>query len=128
MSKIVDFLHATKVFYLATVDGEQAQVRPINSVIKHEGQIYFETSNKKAMFRQMLANPNVAISGMAGSEWIRITGKVIMDSREEMKDAMFAAIPSLKTVYTRDELEVFYLEDIKAFVHSFTAVPVELKD
>lgn len=49
MSKTVDFLHEAKVFFHATIDGTQAQVRPIDSVILHDGKIYFETSSKKAM-------------------------------------------------------------------------------
>ncbi|MDD3363341.1 MAG: pyridoxamine 5'-phosphate oxidase family protein [Hespellia sp.] len=65
MSKTVDFLHDSKVFYLASVDNEKARVRPINSVIEYDGKIYFEISNKKEMYQQMLKNLNIAISGMA---------------------------------------------------------------
>ena len=57
MSKTVDFLHNAKVFYLATVDGTQARVRPINSAMAYNGKVYFETSNKKEMYQQMLKNP-----------------------------------------------------------------------
>ncbi|MDO4649404.1 MAG: pyridoxamine 5'-phosphate oxidase family protein [Eubacteriales bacterium] len=128
MSKIVEFLHECKVFYLATVDEDQAQVRPINSVMEYHGKIYFETSNKKKMYQQMLKRPKVAISGMAESEWIRITGKVVVDDREELKDAMFEAMPALKNVYTREELIVYYLEDMDAKLCGFGTQPVSLED
>lgn len=128
MSKTVDFLHEAKVFYLATVDGEEARVRPINSVIDHNGKIYFETSNKKKMYQQMLKNPNVAVTGMADGKWIRITGKAVMDETDEMKQVMFDALPDLKSVYTFEELVTYYLEDMKSTIYSFDADPIELTE
>lgn len=128
MSKTVDFLHEAKVFYLATVDGEEARVRPINSVIDHNGKIYFETSNKKQMYQQMLKNPNVAVTGMADGKWIRITGKAVMDETDEMKQVMFDALPDLKSVYTVEELVTYYLEDMKSTIYSFDADPIELTE
>lgn len=74
MSQTIDFLKKAKVFYHASVDGTEARVRPINSVIAYQGKVYFETSSQKEMYRQMLENPSVAISGMAEGKWIRITG------------------------------------------------------
>ncbi len=128
MSKTVDFLHEAKVFYLATVDGEEARVRPINSVIDHNGKIYFETSNKKQMYQQMLKNPNVAVTGMADGKWIRITGKAVMDETDEMKQVMFDALPDLKSVYTFEELVTYYLTDMKSTIYSFDADPIELTE
>lgn len=128
MSKTVDFLHDAKVFYLATVDGAEARVRPINSVIAHNGKIYFETSNKKEMYKQMLKNPSIAVSGMADGKWIRITGKAVMDETDEMKQAMFDALPELKGVYSYEELVTYYITDMKSVVYSFDAAPIELND
>jgi uncharacterized pyridoxamine 5'-phosphate oxidase family protein len=128
MSKVVDFLNSSKVFYLATVDGDKARVRPINSVIEYNGKIYFETSSQKDMYRQMLINPNVAISGMADSKWIRVTGKAVMDENPEAVQAMFDAIPALKDVYSREEFKVYYLEEMKAVVYSFQSEPEELEN
>lgn len=128
MSKTVDFLHEAKVFYHATVDGTHAQVRPINSVMVHDGRIYFETSSNKAMYRQMLENPNIAICGMADSKWIRITGKVVMDESDEAKQAIFTAIPALKEVYSYEELVPYYITDMKSVVYAFGAEPVVLDD
>ncbi len=128
MSKTVDFLHDSKIFYLATVDGAQARVRPINSVIVHNGKIYFETSNKKEMYQQMLKNPSIAVSGMADGKWIRVTGKAVMDETDEAKYAMFDTLPALKEVYSHEELAPYYIMDMKSTVYSFGAAPVELED
>lgn len=128
MSKTVDFLHKAKVFYLATVDGAEARVRPINSVIVWNGKIYFETSNKKEMYQQMLKNPSIAVSAMTEGKWIRITGKAVMDETDEAKQAMFSTLPALKEVYSYEELVAYYITDMQSIVYSFDSVPIELND
>ena len=128
MSKTIEFLHKAGTFYHASVDGTEARVRPINSVISYNGKVYFETSNKKDMYRQMLRNPSVAISGMADGKWIRITGKAVMDESDEAKTAMFETLPALKEVYSYEEMAPYYLTDMKSVVYSFSDVPVELED
>lgn len=128
MSKTVDFLNNSKVFYHASVDRKEARVRPINSVIAYKEKIYFETSNKKEMYQQMLKNPSISVSGMVGSKWIRITGNAVMDESEDAKDVFFSEIPSLKSVYTREELVPYYITDMKSIVYGFGTEPVELED
>lgn len=128
MSKTIDFLRKAGTFYHASVDGTEARVRPINSVISYNGKVYFETSNKKDMYRQMLRNPSVAISGMADGKWIRITGKAVMDESDAAKTAMFDTLPALKNVYSYEEMAPYYLTDMKSVVYSFTEAPVELED
>lgn len=128
MSQTVEFLHKCGVFYLATEDNGKPQVRPINTILEFEGKVYFETSSNKKMYHQMQKNPQVAISGMADGKWIRVSGKAIFDHNEKVIDTMFEAIPSLKDVYTREEFEVYYLENMQSRVESFTEAPVELAD
>lgn len=128
MSQTVDFLHKCGVFYLATEDNGKPQVRPINSVLAFEGKVYFETSSNKNIYHQMQKNPHVAISGMADGKWIRLSGKAVFDHNEKVIDTMFETFPSLKDVYTREEFEVYYLDNMKARVDSFTASPVDLID
>lgn len=128
MSKTVDFLHKASVFYHASVEGAEARVRPINSVIEYNGKIYFETSNVKDMYRQMLENPYFAVSGMAEGKWIRITGKAVMDESDEAKRVMLEALPDLKKVYSYEELVPYYITDMKSVVYSFDGSPLELED
>lgn len=128
MSKTIDFLHKAGIFYHASIDKNEARVRPINSVISYNGKIYFETSNKKEMYQQMLQNPNIAISGMADDKWIRIVGKAIMDESNEAKHAMFEALPALKDVYSYEEIVPYYITDMKSVVYSFNEEPIILDD
>ena len=66
------------------------------------------------------------ISGMSGSQWIRITGTAIMDNSATVKEAMLEAIPQLKDVYNAEEFVVYYLEDMEASLCSFTSEPIKL--
>lgn len=125
MSKIVQFLTDAVTFYLATMDGDQARVRPFGAVAEIEGKIYLCTGNPKDVYKQMMANPKVEISAMVGERWIRLTGEVARDERPEAKAAMLEACPTLKDIYTLEDgvFEVFYFTKGTAAFCSFTSEP-----
>ena len=58
-SDIVDALSG--VWYLATTEGDQPHVRPLDKVAEIDGKIYFGTSRAKKMFGQIAQNPKVEI-------------------------------------------------------------------
>lgn len=123
MNEVLEFLKTNPTFYLATIDGDQARVRPFGAVIEYEGKLYFGTNNTKSVFKQLVANPKVEISTTSQKgEWIRLTGKAVVDSRVEVKAAMLEAMPSLKNMYKADDdiFEVFYLTDAVAVFNSFS--------
>lgn len=130
MSKVVDFLNEAKTYYLATVEENEARVRPIGATVAYNGKVYFATNNKKEMFQQLCKNPNVAISGMSNMQWIRITGKAVVDPDIDAKKALLEANPAVKEMYSINDgiFEVFYLKDMKAILYSFTEAPVELEN
>ena len=64
MKKIYEYLKNCGTFYLATVKGDKPQVRPFGAVCEFEGKLYIVTNNQKDVYKQMKANPNVAICGM----------------------------------------------------------------
>ena len=130
MSKVVDFLNEIKTYYLATVEDGEARIRPIGATVEFNGKVYLATNNQKEMFKQITNNPSIAVSGFDGSKWIRITGKAVIDSSIEAKKAMLEANPGLKNMYSVEDglFEVFYIEDMKATLYSFTDAPVELEN
>lgn len=127
MKEVLEYLKETGTFYLATVDGDKPQVRPFGAVCEFEGKLYIVTNNQKDVYKQMKANPNVAISGMAHGTWIRVHGQVEEDLRREARVAMMEANPSLSSMYTVDDqlMTVFKFVCGNASVCSFTAAPVE---
>ncbi len=128
MNPIAQFLADSKTFYLATVENDQPRVRPFGAVAEWDGKIYLSTNNKKDVFRQVLKNPKVEISGMVGEKWIRLSGKVAVDARTEAREAMLQANPMLRDMYRADDgiFEVLYFTEAKAYICSMDAQPQEL--
>ena len=125
--RIVEELRKTGVFYVATVDADgQPRVRPFGAVAEFEGKIYICTNNTKKCYAQMLANPKTEICGVEpDGTWIRVTGKLVRDDRDEARAAMLAANESLKKMYHVGDgiFEVLFLEDAACTKYSFTAAP-----
>lgn len=127
MEKVLEFLKKAGVWYLATVDEEgNPQVRPFGAQNIFEGKLYIQTGlKKKKVAKQMLAHPQIAISGMADGKWIRLNAEAVHDERIEAQQSMLDANPSLKSMYAAGDgnTAVFYLKNATAEICSFTAEP-----
>lgn len=127
MNRIVEELKKTGVFHIATVDADgQPHVRPFGAAAEFEGRVYLCTNNTKKCYAEMLANPKTEISGMEpDGTWIRVTGKLVRDDRDEARSAMLEDNPGLKEMYHIGDgiFEVLYLEDAVCTKYSFTAEP-----
>jgi len=127
MDEVLKFIGNHAVFYIATVDGDKPRVRPFGLTIPYEGKLYFVTGNKKDVYQQIIANPNIELCTMGpDNQWIRISGKAVFDSNMEVKKAAFAVSPVLANIYQSPEsskFEVFYLTDAEAGIYSMTAPP-----
>ena len=126
MKEPLEFLKKAGTFYLATMDGDQPRVRPFGAVCEFEGKLYLVTNNKKDVYKQIMANPKIEISGMADGKWIRLSGEAVQDPRREAKKAMLDANPGLRGMYNEDDgiVEVLYLRNATAVFCSFTDAPV----
>ncbi|WP_160690570.1 pyridoxamine 5'-phosphate oxidase family protein [Clostridium sp. C2-6-12] len=124
MNEVFEFLTENPTFYLATIDGDQARVRPFGAIAKFEDKLYFVTNNTKDVFKQLTANPKVEISTTSSKgEWLRLSGNAVIDPRVEAKAAMLEANPMLKKMYSAEDgvVEVFYLTDAVAVINSFSS-------
>ena len=115
MEIIAQFLHDNKTFYLATIEGNQPRVRPFGAVCIFDDKLYFGTSNKKSVSKQVKENPNIEISTTAadGGKWLRLTAQAIKHDCREARQAMLDATPSIQGLYNADDevFEVFYLQN-----------------
>ena len=128
MQRVCDFLKKTGFYFLATVDGDQPQVRPFGTAEIIDGKLYIQTGHVKPVARQIAANPKVAICAYDGKEWLRVNATLVEDPRVEVKKAMLDAYPNLRSMYNENDgnTAVYYLKDAKATISSFTAPPVEI--
>ncbi|MFQ9515034.1 MAG: pyridoxamine 5'-phosphate oxidase family protein [Eubacterium sp.] len=127
MQKVVEFLQANPVQYLATVgrDGK-AKCRPFMFSFEKKGKLWFNTSNQKDVYKDMQENPNIEICVSSPEyQWIRISGKAVFEDDLEIKAAALEN-PIVKGNYQTPEnpvFEVFYLENAHAVLADFSGNP-----
>ena len=125
MERVVEFLKNAKVYYLATVEGDQPRVRPFGTVNVFEGKLYIQTGKIKPVSKQLHANPKAEICAFMDGKWLRLAGTLVEDDRREARASMLDAYPELRGMYNEDDgnTEVFYVKDAVATFSSFTAAP-----
>ncbi len=126
MNKIAEALKGVGVFYIATVEGDQPHVRPFSSVCEFEGKAYICTNNTKKCYEQMTTNSRVEISGMGkDGTWIRLTGKLVRDDRDEARAAMLQDPTGPSNLYKLGDgiFEVFYIDEASCTKYSFKGSP-----
>ena len=129
MDKVLKFLKDAETYYLATVEGDQPKVRPFGIAHVFEGKLYIQTGKVKDVSKQLHQNPKAEICAFKNGEWLRVSGKLIEDDRNEARQSMLDAYPSLQKMYKADDgnTEVFYFENATAIFSSFTHEPQIIK-
>lgn len=125
MDKVLKFLKDVETYYLATVEGDQPRVRLFGTAHVFEGKLYIQTGKVKDVSKQLHQNPKSEICAFKNGEWLRVSGKLIEDDRNEARQSMLDAYPSLQKMYKADDgnTEVFYFENATAIFSSFTHEP-----
>lgn len=125
MERVAKFLKEAETYYLATVEGDQPRVRPFGTAHIFEGKLYIQTGKVKDVSKQLHQNPKAEICAFKNGEWLRVSGKLIEDDRNEARQSMLDAYPSLQKMYKVDDgnTEVFYFENATAIFSSFIHEP-----
>lgn len=129
MKEVYEFLKKAGTYYLATVEGDQPRVRPFGTVNIFEDKLYIQTGKVKPVSQQMMKNAKVEICAMCEGKWIRVAGTAVEDDRNEARQSMLDAYPSLSGMYKVDDgnCQVLYLKDATATISSFTDAPQVIK-
>ena len=83
VEKIYEFLKNCGTYYLATVEGNRARVRPFGTINLYNGKLYIQTGRSKKVSEQLKKNPNIEISAMYDGKWIRLSCQAILDDNYE---------------------------------------------
>ena len=129
MEQTYEFLTEAGTYFLATVDENNApRVRPFGTVNLFDDRIYIQTGLKKGVAKQLLANPKAELCAFADGRWLRVSGNLIHDERIEAQEALLSEYPSLSERYKAGDGNnaVFYFEDPKSVLYSFTDEPKTL--
>lgn len=129
MNSVYDFLKKCETYYLATIDGDQARVRPFGTIDLFEGKLYIQTGKSKPVSHQIMKNPKVEICAFDGKKWLRVATTLVEDDRVEPRRHMLEVYPELKALYDPEDgnSQVFYMKDSEATFSSFTDAPVVVK-
>ena len=122
LQEIKNYLAECRVFYLATVDGDKARVRPFGVSEIYNGRLYLMSGKSKDVFKQLVANPNFELSATKenGAEWIRVSGKLVNDDDLVMKQYILDQNPELKQLYQADDnMAAMYITEGEARFFSF---------
>lgn len=127
MQKVVEFLKANPVQYLATVgrDGK-AKVRPFMFLFEKEGKLWFCTNNQKDVYKDMQENPEIEVCISDPTyAWLRVHGKAVFENNKAVKEGAMGN-PIVKGQYeTADNpiFEVFYIGDAHGAIADFSGNP-----
>ena len=125
IERVCNFLEEAQTYYLATIDGNQARVRPFGTVLLYDGKLYIETGKSKSVSKQIAENPNVEICAFLNGVWLRVAGELVNDDDRGVKVKMLEKMPSLSAMYDPDDgnMQMLYFKNATATFSSFTAAP-----
>ncbi len=125
LQKISDYLTSAQRFYLTTVDGLTPKSRPIGFHMVVGDKIYFGTGEHKAVYKQMVANPNVEICASIDSGFLRFYGKDAFTTDPTLVEQTFEVMPHLRKMYNEETglvMTLFYLENATAEFRSMNTI------
>ena len=131
MNKVVEELKKVKVFYIATVEGDQPRVRPFSSIAEFEGNAYICCGNHKEIYKQLSKNPKIELCGMYdGGTWLRVSAVAVEDNRVEVQQAVLDDPTGPKQLYKAGDgrFVTYKLTEVKALKYNFYAAPEEIKN
>lgn len=125
MQEVYEFLKRCHTYYLATIDGDQARVRPFGTIDIFDGRLTIQTSRSKEVSRQMIENPKIEICAFDQTHWLRVAATAVEDPRLEAQEHMLEMHPSLQKTYKAGDgnTQIFALEHVTATFSSFTEAP-----
>lgn len=126
--KIDEFISQAEVFFLATVDGDKPKNRPLGFHLLKDDKIYFGIGNHKDVYKQMTVNPNVEISAVVGTDFLRYYGKAVFEETYDFADSIVAGNEFLQGIYNDEtgfKLAIFHLEEATAELRDITGAIME---
>ena len=124
MEKAFDFLSRHKDVAFATVEQDKPKIR-VFQIMRQEGHtLYFATSPRKEVYRQLRENPHVELLAMDGDISVRLTGCAVFDVPDALAREIYADNPVLPRLYKRyTDLVYFRLPIAKLDYYDLSPTP-----
>jgi uncharacterized pyridoxamine 5'-phosphate oxidase family protein len=108
LSKALQFLQEHREIALATCEGNLPKLRVFQIMKQENTTLYFATSAGKAVYKELLRNPNVEVLAYAGNISVRCSGMVNFNVDDKTKRWIYENNPVLPRLYmSYDKLEYF---------------------
>ena len=108
MERTLQFLHDHKDVALATSEDNIPKLR-IFQIMKQEGTLlYFATSEKKAVWRELCKNPNVELIASEDNISVRCSGMVNFNVEDETKRWIYDHNAVLQRLYASYDQMVYF--------------------
>jgi uncharacterized pyridoxamine 5'-phosphate oxidase family protein len=91
--EILNFISKNNIGYLATIEGQGARVRAMDTFRADENGIIFYTDKSKNVCKQMLSTPEIEVCYFGKGLQIRVRGKAVLDEDINLKKEIVAARP-----------------------------------
>jgi len=127
-AEVLTFMYDNINGFLATCGNDhKPHVRAVQFMMEDNGKLYFATSSKKDVSKQLKENPVIeyAVSTPDFSKNVRISGEVTFVNDLELNQRIMESFSFLKDLYKspdNPEFEVYYLEHGTAKYWDFEGV------
>lgn len=113
---------------LATQDGSEVKTRVFQYLFTDSNKVYFCTSNKKPVYKQIKANPNVSFCTYPANftPVVSVNGKAVFVNDLSLKTRALDENPGIKGLYNTPDnpvFELFYIDVEEVETFSFTDGP-----
>ncbi len=124
MQKALLFLRKHNEVAFATSDGHLPKLRMFQIMKQENNMLYFSTSAEKAVWKELMDNPNVEILAYADNVSVRCSGMVNFNVEEDVKRWIYENNPVLPRLYSSyDQLVYFCLPIAEMDYFDLTPTP-----
>lgn len=114
MEEAFDFLRENKDVAFGTVENNRPNLRVFQVMLIKDHTLYFATSPKKQVYKQILANPKIEILGMKGNISVRMSGKASFDVPEDIQKEIYQTNSILSDLYPSYDAMVYFSMNVRA--------------
>ena len=124
MKRFEEILKTNPNGVFATQDGDKVKTRVFQYLFVEGNKVYFCTSNEKAVYKQLQANPHVSFCVVAPgfAPVLSINGKAVFTDDLTLKARALDENPMIKSIYGGPEnpiFKLFYIEPDEVVTFSF---------
>ena len=128
MEKAFDFLRENKDVAFGTVENSRPNLRVFQVMLIKGHTLYFATSPRKEVYRQLQENPAVEILGMKGNISVRMSGNVEFEVPVDIQKEIYDTNSILSDLYPSYDAMVYCSLEVKSIdYYDLTPRPPKLE-